>query len=158
MEVRTMRGRKIWFALFLSGLMLAVAIPHWAQSPATPSPVDEHARRNAAVGTLRAINTMEMVYKSRHGSFAGWDVLLASGEFTGRQMHLAVQDEPQLANVSPSKAPQILPGWALRLNVTADGQGYDVLLEDQTDKACHYAGGSDERAVIRQSKTIDCDI
>ena len=153
-----MRRRRIWLTLFLGGMLLSVAIPQRAQSPAAQSSVDEHARRNAAVSTLRAINTMEVVYQSRHGSYASWDVLLASGEFTGRQMHLAVQNEPQLANVSLSNAPQILPGWALRLNVTSDGKGYDVLLEDQTDKTCGYAAGTDERAVIRQSKTIDCDI
>src|ERR1700730_4136063 len=157
MEV-SMRRRRIWLTLFLGGMLLSVAIPQRAQSPAAQSSVDEHARRNAAVSTLRAINTMEVVYKSRHGSYASWDVLLASGEFTGPQMHLAVQNEPQLANMSLSNAPQILPGWALRLNVTPDGKAYDVLLEDQTDQRCNYAASSDERAVIRQSKTIDCDI
>lgn len=150
--------RGSWLALVSGGFMVAVAIPQHAQSPATQSSADQHARRDAAVKTLRVINTMEVDYKSRHGSFAGWDVLLASGEFTGRRMHFAVQDEPQLANVNLSKAPQILPGWALRLNVTSDGKGYDVLLEDQTDKTCGYAAATEERAVIRQSKTIDCDI
>jgi hypothetical protein len=158
MVVRIMRGRTIWLVLFLGGMLLSVAIPQRAQSPAAQTSADEHARREAAVSTLRAINTMEVVYKSRHGSYASWDVLLASGEFTGRQMHLAVQNEPQLANVSLSNAPQILPGWALRLNVTPDGKGYDVLLEDQTDQTCGYAAGTDERAVIRRSKTLNCDI
>jgi hypothetical protein len=46
----------------------------------------------------------------------------------------------------------------LRLNITADGQGYDVLLEDTTDKNCGYAAVTDERGVIRQSKAIDCQI
>jgi hypothetical protein len=153
-----MRGRTIWLALFLTGVMLAAAIPQWAQNAAAPSPADQHTRHSVAVNMLRAINTAEWEYKSRHGSFAGWDVLVGSGEFTGRGMHFAALNEPQLSNVQFAKLPEILPGWALRLNVTSGGKGYDVLLEDQTDKSCGYAAGTDERAVIRQSKVIDCAI
>jgi hypothetical protein len=42
--------------------------------------------------------------------------------------------------------------------VTSDGKGYDVLLEDKTDKACGYAAITNESGLIRQSKTLDCDI
>ena len=153
-----MRGRTIRLAVFLGAVILAAVIPQRAQNPATLSPADEHTRRSGAVNMLRAINTAEYDYKSRHGSFVGWDVLVASGEFTGRGMRFAALNEPQLGNAQFAKLPEILPGWALRLNVTADGHGYDVLLEDQTDKTCGYAAGTDERAVIRQSKVIDCNI
>ena len=44
------------------------------------------------------------------------------------------------------------------MNMHADGQGYEVLLRDMTDKKCGYAAVTDEDAVIRQSKAIDCDI
>src|SRR5712672_2414091 len=158
MEVPTMNGRSMWLTFFLGGVMLTAAIPQRAQSPAAPSSLDEQARRSVAVNTLRAINTAEYAYKFRHGTFASWNVLLASGEFTGRGMHLAVQNEPQLVNEQFLKAPRILPGWMLRLNVTPDGKKYDILLEDQTDKTCGYAAISDERGVIRQTKTIHCDI
>ena len=153
-----MLGRTIRLSLFFGAVMLMAVVPQWAQNPAAPSAADEHARRSIAVNMLRAINTAEYEYKSRHGSFVGWDVLVASGEFTGRGMHFAALNEPQLANLHFSKLPGIMPGWALRLNVTADGKGYDVLLEDQTDKACRYAAGTDERAFIRQSKVIGCNI
>ncbi len=73
-------------------------------------------------------------------------------------MHFAALNEPQLANAHFSKRPEILPGWTLRLNVSSDGKGYDVLLEDKTDKACGYAAITNESGLIRQSKTIDCDI
>jgi hypothetical protein len=49
--------------------------------------------------------------------------------------------------------PEILPGLNLRLNVHTDGHGYDVLLEDATDKN-GYAGLSDERAAIRECQWI----
>jgi hypothetical protein len=108
------------------------------------------------VNTLRAINTAEYGYKFKHGTFASWDVLLISDVFSG-QNHFALQTfgapyEPQLGNVHFSKAPEILPGWTIRLNVTSDGKGYDVLLEDKTDKHCGYAVVSNESGLIRQSK------
>jgi hypothetical protein len=49
--------------------------------------------------------------------------------------------------------PEILPGHNLRFNVHSDGQGYDVLLEDATDKS-GYAALSDERGVIRECKAL----
>jgi hypothetical protein len=57
-----------------------------------------------------------------------------------------------------SAGPEVLPGWNLRLNVHAGGQGYDVLLKDLSDKNCGYAALTDEGTVIRQSKTIDCPL
>ena len=78
-----MNGRSIRLTFFVGGVLLAVAIPQRAQSPAAPSSPDEQARRSVAVNTLRAINTAEYAYKFRHGTFASWNVLLASGEFTG---------------------------------------------------------------------------
>jgi hypothetical protein len=65
---------------------------------------------------------------------------------------------PQQSNLHFADAPEILPGWNLRLNVHPDGQGYDVLLRDMTDEKCGYAALTDESGVIRQSKAIDCEI
>jgi hypothetical protein len=39
-----------------------------------------------------------------------------------------------------------------------DGKGYDLMLQDLTDKTCWYAALTDESGVIRQSKAIDCKI
>lgn len=44
------------------------------------------------------------------------------------------------------------------MNIHADGQGYDVLLRDMTDKKCGYAAVTNENAVIWQGKTIDCEL
>jgi hypothetical protein len=68
------------------------------------------------------------------------------------------KSDPLLVDARFSNGPDILPGWSLRLNLTADGQAYDLLLEDLTDKTCGYAALTDERGVIRQSKAIDCKI
>jgi hypothetical protein len=65
---------------------------------------------------------------------------------------------PKEANLQFSEMPEILPGWSLRFNTHADGQGYDVRLQSLTDKTCWYAALTDESGVIRQSKAIDCEI
>jgi hypothetical protein len=49
--------------------------------------------------------------------------------------------------------PEILPGLGLRLNVHTDGRGYDVLVEDLSDKS-GYAGLSDARAINRECKWL----
>ena len=157
-----MRKHGIWLALALAGLVLATATAQRGQGAPAQSSDDEHARRSVGVNTLRAINTAEYGYKFKHGTFASWDVLLISDVFNG-QNHFALQTfgapyEPQLGNVHFSKAPEILPGWAIRLNVTSDGKGYDVLLEDRTDEQCGYSVVSNESGLIRQSKIIDCQI
>jgi hypothetical protein len=154
-----MRKRTIWIALVMACLVLIVATPQRGQTaPGQSSSDDARARRSVAVTTLRAINQVEYAYRSMHGTFASWDVLAVSKEFSGRYMHFAALNEPQLADARSAKRPEILPGWTLRLNVSSDGKGYDVLLEDKTDKVCGYAAITNESGLIRQSKTIDCDI
>jgi hypothetical protein len=111
-----------------------------------------------AVNTLRAINTAEYEYKSVHGTFVAWEVLMVSDQFRGRGFHLARSNEPQLMDAHFSSKPEILPGWALHLNVSSDGKAYDVLLEDTTDKTCGYAAITNETGLIRQSKNISCEI
>jgi len=166
-----MRKHGIWLALALAVLILVTATAQRGQGAPAQSSEAEHARRSVGVNTLRAINTAEYQYRFIHGTFASWDVLLTSGVFGGQnhfvfgafnapyeQQKQILRDAPQLANARFSKAPEILPGWMLRLNVTSDGKGYDVLLEDETDKACGYAVVTNESGLIRQSKVIDCQI
>ena len=103
---------------------------------------------------MRDLNMAEVEYKSSHGTHAAKDTLLGSEEFKGKW---APKIE-SIAKAPVSGGPEILPGWSLRLNVSADGQSYDVLLEDTTDKTCAYAGVTNETGIIRQSKAIDCTI
>ena len=135
-------------------LLLATAGRLRSQNaPHSPSDADR-AKHVLAISVLRSLNTAELEYKNSHGMYAGKDVLLASDGFKGKWM-------PKIESVAKaplSSGPEILPGWSLRLNVTTDGQGYDLLLEDTTDKSCGYAAVTDERGVIRQSKAIDCAI
>ena len=139
-------------------LILAAAAPLSSQNARDQATDPDHAKHSLAVNLLRAINTAEMDYKNKHGVYASKDTLLASEEFTGRGIAWAAKNDPKLANARVSIGPEVLPGWSLRLNLVADGNGYDVLLEDIRDKSCGYAAVTDERGVIRQSKTIGCKI
>jgi hypothetical protein len=148
--------RTVWVSSVVAGLALFMLVPQTGQTAPGQSLDNKHARRSVAIRTLRAINTAEYSYRSRHGTFASWAVLAASEEFKGGWR--SADGGPQLANLHFSEKPEILPGWVLRLNVTSDGKGYDVLLEDTADKTCGYAAITNESGLIRQSKTIDCDI
>ena len=151
-----MRSKSVLFSIVLIALFITTAQTLRSQNtPHSPSDADR-AKRVLAISLLRGINTAEAEYKIKHGTYASKDALLASDEFKSSGMAWAVKNNPQLANVSLSSGPEVLPGWSLRLNVTADGQSYDLLLEDTTDKSCGYAAVTDERGVIRQSKAIDC--
>lgn len=142
----------------LMACFLGLLAPLKAQNAGAHCGDSDHAKRSLAVNLLRAINTAEMNYRLNHGSYAPWDVLLTSQEFTNVGMKWAAKNDPQLAELQLSKGPETLPGWSLRLDLNATGKGYDVILEDTTDKTCGYAAITDERGLIRQSKAIGCRI
>ncbi|SRR5713226_1268255 len=142
--------------IILSAALLVLAAggltPHFAQDASTPPTKSGQERRQVTIALLRTINTDELTYKYKYGSYAIWGTLLSDApkyfeEFLS--MHGLLQ-----SNVRFGDAPEILPGWNLRLNVHIDGQGYDVLLEDETDKEHGYAALSDERGIIRECKWL----
>jgi hypothetical protein len=152
-----MRTRSLFLGVVVAGMTLGAAIPPYGQNAAVMASDAENARHMLAIGILRSINTAEVGYQFRHGSYATWDDLLTSKEFAEYAKE-CLANIPEFAAVHFSEDPEILPGWTLRLNLTNEGKGYDLLLEDTMDKACGYAAVTDERGVIRQSKAIDCPI
>lgn len=151
-----MRTRIVFLGVVVVAMTLGAAIPQYGQN-AVVEPTDADSRHSMAVGLLRSINTVEAGYRVGHGSYVSWDDLLASKEFIEFEKE-CLAHIPEFATAHFAKSPEILPGWTLRLNVTQGGKGYDLLLEDATDKECGYAAATDERGVIRQSKWIDCKI
>ena len=149
-----MRTRIVFLGVVVVAMTLGAAIPQYGQN-AVVEPTDADSRHSMAVGLLRSINTVEAGYRVGHGSYVSWDDLLASKEFVEFEKE-CLAHIPEFATAHFAKGPEILPGWRLRLNLTQGGQGYDLLLEDATDKECGYAASTDERGVIRQSKWIDC--
>jgi hypothetical protein len=155
-------------------VLLVVQAPQFAQDTSTDP--GKAQRSQLAISLLRLINTAEATYHTENGSYATWQTLLSSyrtvfAEFLARHSDefparhgVVILGQPGavtrhlLPTIPFNDPPEILPGWNLRLNVHSDGQGYDLLLIDMTDEKCGYAVLTDENAVIRQSKAIDCQI
>ncbi len=137
-------------------LFLGIQTPQFAQDTSTGPAKRDQARHRVAISLLRAINTAEVTYRHENGSFAIWQSLLSSQPKYFNEF--LAPNGLHKTNVHFSDAPEVLPGWNLRLNVHPDGKGYDMLLRDLTDEKCDYAAVTDESGVIRQSKAIDCEI
>jgi hypothetical protein len=150
-----MKKHRITLSTVLLVLFLGVLTSQFAQDTPTRPATAEQAPRQLAIGLLRTINTAEVTYHAKNGPFVTWQALL-SGQPKYFDKFLAINGLQ--SNLHFADAPEILPGWNLRLNVHPDGQGYDVLLRDTTDEKCDYAALTDESGVIRQSKAIDCEI
>ena len=147
---------RITLCLILGFLFLSVAAPR--RTPSAPSRSDgENTRHTLAIDLLRSMNTAELDYKLKHGVYADWNTLFVNGDFTDKGTKWARRNDP-LANMPFSKGSEIVPGWQLRLHLTADAKAYDLVLEDLTDDKCGYAASTDERGVIRQGKAIDCPL
>jgi hypothetical protein len=147
-----MKKHQIILSAVLLVLALGVLTPQFAQEASTAAEQSDQQSRNHALflGLLRTINTAEVVDSSTYGSYESWQTLLAHQPDLNGWLATNYSREP---NVHFGDLPEILPGWNLRLNVHADGQGYDVLLEDASDKT-GYAALSDERGVIRECKWL----
>jgi len=130
-------------------LVLGTLTPQFAQDAGSKPSKPDRERRALAIGLLRTINTIEVGELRQYGSYASWKTLV-----THQQEYLRkwfARFNPQETSLPFADSPEVLPGWSLRLNVHSDGQGYDVLLEDTTDKEQGYAALSDERGIIRES-------
>jgi hypothetical protein len=146
-----MSKRLVILRTLLLVFLLGVQTPQFAQETSTGLAPFDQERIRVAIGIVRTINTAEVVERSTYGSFASWQTLLAhqQGKFNEWLSHFDSRD----SNVHFGSAPEILPGWSLRLLVQPDGLSYVVLVEDAKDKN-GYAALSDERGVIRECKPL----
>lgn len=148
MKTRWMAVRSLLFVfVFAFGLL----VPQFAQdNPANAEkPEQNDERRALLIGFVRTINTAEATEANKYGSYASWSTLLERDEYLNQW----AARHSQNPNVHFGELPNILSGLNLRLNVHAEGQGYDLLVEDTTDKH-GYAAQSDERGVIRECKPL----
>ena len=141
-----------------AALLLGAAAPAPAQKNSPGIQDRERERRSLAFNLVRAINAAETHYKKNHGVFAAWDTLLGNGDFSDTGTKWAPESLPSVAHAMYGRGPEIVPGWKLRLILSQDGTAYDLLLEDVTDPKCGYAVITDERALIRQGRSIDCPL
>ena len=143
--------------VILSAVLLVVALgssgSQFAQETPTGAEKSKAQDRNhgLALGFLRTINTAEVADFAKYGSYASWQTLLAhDAQYLNAWVATYYSENP---GVHFGDLPEILPGLSLRLNVHSDGQGYDVLLEDLSDKD-GYAVVSDERGIGRECKWL----
>lgn len=120
--------------IILSTVLLVLALGsltlQFAQDASAPPARPGQERRLVGIALIRTINTDQIEYKYKHGSYGVWKNLLSDDSKYFEKflsMHGLLQTNPRFGD-----APEILPGWNLRLNVHTGGQGYDVLLEDKT--------------------------
>ena len=143
--------KKLFVFFSVLALTLGILTPQFAQDAPNSTPKPDQARHALAIGLLRAINTIEVGEVQQYGSYASWKTLV-----THQQEYLRkwfARFNPQEAGRNLLDLSEVLPGWTLRLNAHIDGQGYDVLLEDVTDKE-HYAVLSNESGIIRESNPL----
>jgi type II secretory pathway pseudopilin PulG len=142
--------------LLLIFAILTTAPQSYAQKPTVPVFSRENERRSFASNVLRAINNAELDYKTKHGSYATWETLVGNGYFGDTGTKFISEEFPTVAHALYGLGPEIVPGWKLRLNLSSSGKSYDALLEDVTDPKCGYAGLTDERGLVRHSKSVAC--
>jgi hypothetical protein len=142
--------------IILNTVLLVLAVgtltSQFAQDASTGPEKPDLERRAILVGLVRTINTAEVTELYTYGSYASWQTLLTHHQQEMNQWLATVYSRDP--NVRFGAAPEILPGWNLRLIVPPDGTGWVVLLEDVKDKT-GYAALSDERGVIKECKYIE---
>jgi hypothetical protein len=135
-------------------LFLGLATPQFAQDPSTNAEkTDQKGRQRALLlGLVRTINTAEVGEFSKYGSYSSWQTLLAhQAEYLNQWL---TRYYPEDVGLRFGDMTEILPGFSLRFNVRADGQGYDMRLQDTTGKKWGYAAFSDESGVIWQGEPL----
>ena len=138
-----MKERRIILSTVLLVLALGILTPQFAQEPSTGSEKTDQQKlqQTLGMGLVRTINTAEVTDRIQYGSYAPWPNLLAHQQEKFNHWRATYFPEEMFAGM-----PEILPGYSLRLNVHADGQGYDLRLQDAKSKK--WAVFSDESGVI----------
>jgi hypothetical protein len=145
-------------AACLSAAFLLTLVPASAQKNSPTAQDRERERHSLAVNIVRAINNAEANYKKTNGAYATWNALQTNNDFTENGTKWISDAFPTVAHAMYGPAPEIVPGWKLRLQISKNGNAYDLILEDANDPKCRFAVISDETGLIRQSKAIDCPI
>lgn len=126
---------------------IIVLTPQFARDTPTGSQEssDDQARARA-LGLLRTINTAGVGEFETYASYSSWETLLTH---QSKSKHWI---EECLASLCPKELgqhpelseaqPKTLPGWTLRLNARADGQGYDAMLEEPEAKHESFVPGA----------------
>lgn len=157
--VRIVMRKMCAVGMVLCAGILLTGTTVWAQKKASPTVQDRQREQHSlAFNMVAAINAAEANAKQKTGAYATWETLFNTGEFTDTGTKWAPESVPTVKHAMYGPGPEIVPGWKLRLILSKDGKAYSLLLEDANDPKCHYAVVSDERGIIRQSRSIDCPL
>lgn len=149
-----MKKHRLILNAVLLVLFLGLGTPQFAQDPSTNAEKSDQESRHHALllGLVRTINTAEVGELSTYGSYSSWQTLLAhQPEYLNQWL---TRYYPEDVGLRFGDMAEILPGFSLRFNVRADGQGYDMRLQDTTGKKWGYAAFSDESGVIWQAEAL----
>lgn len=102
--------------------------------------------RMMGIEVVRNIETAEVEHKAWHGAFADWG-----------ELYSAPDEQKRWQSLQVSAGPEVIPGWKLKLVASADGEHFEVSLQNIADK-CGFSFFSDEHGVIYQGGAIDCSI
>jgi len=152
-------------AAFLSLAALVPALGAGGRAvSAANSVANSRVQALRAVNIIRLINTAEVStcrnQKGEAGTstkFRPWAHLINAPCFKEAQSRFSGSRFGQVANLSFSAGPEIVPGLVLRLVVSPDGNHYNLWLGQKPDVRCGSAFYSDERGVIYEGKTIGCN-
>jgi hypothetical protein len=145
--------------MLVAGLLLLCAgsvVGVLAQKPKTTVEDRERERLSFGVNVVRAINKAEAEYLKKRGAFVNWEALVGNGDFGDSGTKWGTEYSTTVEHSLFGRGPEIVPGWKLRLNVSGNGKGYDLMLEDATDAKCGFAVVSDERGWIRAGRAVEC--
>jgi hypothetical protein len=154
MEENPMRTGIPFFGAVALVLAMGAAVPQFGQDAATASSDADGAKHSLAIKVLRAINTANWPTGQTTVPMLGGKIWQAAGNLRTWERACLPEIRHGLPTRILPRGPEILPGWSLRLDVTDGGEGYDLLLEDTTDKTCGYAAATDERGLVRQSNRL----
>jgi hypothetical protein len=145
-----MKKHQIVLSTLLLVLAVGVQTSQFAQDTSKGAQESDTEKRASMLGLVRTINTLEVTDFHQYGSYESWQTLV-----THHSNHLNawLAQFYWQKNAHFAEAPEILPGWNLRLSVQPDGQGFVLVLEDANDKT-GFAALSDERGIIRECKYI----
>lgn len=125
-----MKKRQLILNVILLMFFLGVPTSQHGQDVPTGPAKSPSQRHQLAIALLRTINTAELVDKSNYGPYSSWQTLLSHNpKYFDQFIQFFAMHGQQLPNTGFADVPEILPGWNLRMNVHADGQGYDVCCE-----------------------------
>ena len=112
----------------------------------TPPTPEQQARRREGVGIARLVNTAQANQPgARERKFLGHDELPASPHVR------RLAEDPFVKSLKLAPGEEVLPGWELKLDVTADG--YWFMVKDKSDP-CGLAFISNQNGLIYTAEPL----